>query len=269
MADLSDVEIAVASYVTAAVYPQGVQAPAAIGAVCRIYRGWPIPAGLNADLAAGIVNVTISPDTGMGRTTTRYAPVWSGTAEVPTISATVQDTSVTVNGTVCTGIAVGLIIDQKTYAYRPQAQDSLQTIAAALATEIQVDRIAFLSGARISVPGANTIIARVIADSTSSQEIRRQQREIRVVSWSPTPTLRDITSSTIDEVLTGQSFINLSDGTQARLSYNGTQVFDQSQNALLYRRDLIYTTEYPTMISVTGAGMLFGSLMINTDTLTV
>jgi hypothetical protein len=269
MADISDVEVAVASYVTAAVYPQGAQEPAAIGTVCRIYRGWPIPAGLNADLTSGVVNVTVSPDTGMGRTTTRYAPIWSGVAQSPTLSTTVQETSVTVSGTVTTGIAIGLIVDQKTYAYRPQVQDSLQTIAAALASAIRIDRIALLSGACISVPGANSIVARVVADSTSTQEIRRQEREIRIISWCPTPTLRDITSSIIDSTLAGLSFINLADGTQARLSYNGTQVFDQSQNALLYRRDLIYTTEYPTMITVTAPGMLFGSLVINADTLTV
>ena len=36
-------------------------------------------------------------------------------------------------------------------------------------------------------------------------------------------------------------FMPLADGTDAWVRYAGTTVFDQSQDALLYRRDLLYT----------------------------
>jgi hypothetical protein len=45
--------------------------------------------------------------------------------------------------------------------------------------------------------------------------------------------------------------------------YAGTTVFDQSQNARLYRRDLLYSVEYPTIISDTQPSMLFGDLVLN------
>ena len=42
-------------------------------------------------------------------------------------------------------------------------------------------------------------------------------------------------------------FITLADGSMGKLTYAGTTVFDQSQDALLYRRDLLYQVEYPTI----------------------
>ena len=61
-------------------------------------------------------------------------------------------------------------------------------------------------------------------------------------------------------------FIDLSDGTQGRLTYAGTTVFDQSQDALLYRRDLIYSVEYATTLSANQPAMLFGQIDINAAT---
>ena len=40
-------------------------------------------------------------------------------------------------------------------------------------------------------------------------------------------------------------------------------VFDQSQDALLYRRDLLYRIEYPTTINELLPSMLFGDLILN------
>ena len=45
-------------------------------------------------------------------------------------------------------------------------------------------------------------------------------------------------------------FLLLPDASQARIMYHNTAGYDQSQNALLYRRDLIYTVEYPSVTTV-------------------
>src|SRR5437868_5530279 len=63
MADLSDVESGIVREVIGALYPNGPSQASAVGAACRVYRGWPSPATLNSDLAGGIVNVTIVPAT--------------------------------------------------------------------------------------------------------------------------------------------------------------------------------------------------------------
>ena len=77
MADISDVEQAVTDAVTAILYPTDSAHPSVIGALCRVYRGWPNSATLNTDLNAGAVNVTIGSDNDSGRITTRYLPEWT------------------------------------------------------------------------------------------------------------------------------------------------------------------------------------------------
>jgi hypothetical protein len=270
MADLVDVEIALVGCVSGGIYPQGTNASSVLGIDCKIYRGWPIPAALNADLAAGDVNISISPDASQGRTTTRYIPKWVMTVPAATLTATVTGRTVTLTGAVTTGVAVGICIDHaKTYVYRPQAQDNTAMIAANLAAQITPDCMALVAGSTISLPEATFVQARVVPDGVGTQEIRRQEREVRVIAWCPTPLLRDQVTAAIDASLANQSFITLGDGTSARLEYHGTQVFDQSQNALLYRRDLIYKAEYASVATISGPGMLFGSLLMDADSLTV
>jgi hypothetical protein len=97
-------------------------------------------------------------------------------------------------------------------------------------------------------------------------EVRRQVQSFRIICWCPTPLLRDAVSSAIDLSLATIRFITLSDGTAARLIFSSSTVFDQSQDAILYRRDLIYSVEYATTLSALQPSMLFGSLDLNTAT---
>ncbi len=60
-------------------------------------------------------------------------------------------------------------------------------------------------------------------------------------------------------------FLLLPDATQARIIYHNTAGYDQSQNALLYRRDLIYTVEYPTVTTAQQPSMLFGASDLNSN----
>jgi hypothetical protein len=85
-----------------------------------------------------------------------------------------------------------------------------------------------------------------------------------VTCWCPTPATRDATAAAIDQSLSGQRFLPLADGTNGRLIYASTTVFDQSQNARLYRRDLTYSVEYATIVSSSLPAMLFGDLVLNT-----
>ena len=76
--------------------------------------------------------------------------------------------------------------------------------------------------------------------------------------------MRDRAVAAIDHSLVHQGFILLPDTTKARIIYKGTSVYDQAQNSLLYRRDLIYTVEYPTTVTELIPAMLFGDLSLNT-----
>lgn len=58
--------------------------------------------------------------------------------------------------------------------------------------------------------------------------------------------------------MSGIDWLPLADGTVGRLLYHGTVETDESENANLYRRNLVYTVEYPTTLRMSGAQMLFG-----------
>jgi hypothetical protein len=103
----------------------------------------------------------------------------------------------------------------------------------------------------------------VVADTPVQRELRRQEQDFRISCWCPTPASRDAAAAAIDQSLSGMRFIVLSDNSQGRMIYCGTAVFDQSQNASMYRRDLMYSVEYATTVSASQPAMLFGNLMLN------
>ena len=263
MADQSDVEVALVNVVSTALYPNGTSEASIPGPDCRIYRGWPNSAALDADLAAGKINVTIFPGGGTCHTTTRYAERWAGAAAQSTLTVAVDGTSVTFGGTANVGHIAGILVDGTSYAYRTQSGDTPQSVAANLASMARGDSIVHLSYSTLTIAGAGNLLARVVADAQVQQEVRRQEQGFRVTCWCPTPATRDAVASAVDQALSTQRFIALSDGTSGRLTYAGNTVFDQSQNARLYRRDLTYNVEYPTIVSSTHPAMLFGDLVLN------
>jgi hypothetical protein len=268
MADQSDVEIALVNVVAAALYPNSTDQASVPGPECRIYRGWPNSASLDADLAAGKINVTVFPGGGESRSTTRYAEHWMGDPPRPTLTAIVDGTTVTFGGTADVGQIAGILVSGVGYAYRTKAGDTPQLVAANLAMMARDKSIVRLSGATLTIAGASDLLVRVVADAEVLQEVRRQEQGFRITCWCPTPAMRDATATAVDQAMSGQHFLALADGTSGRLTYTGTTVFDQSQNARLYRRDLNYNVEYPTILSSANPAMLFGDLVLNTASIT-
>jgi hypothetical protein len=263
MADLSEVEQAIADSVTSSLYPEGSTQASVVGVLCRVYRGWPNAATLNSDLSSGVVNVTIAPDNESGRTTTRYLPGWTYIPAQPGTTATASGSTVTIGGTPAVGDVVGALVDGSAYAYRIQSGDGIDLIAANLALLIQAKQVVSVQGSTITIPGAFSVIARAVCDCSSSFESRRQEKDLRVVCWCPSPTTRDAVAGAIDAAVDQNAFLALADGTSARITYRNTSSYDQAQNALLYRRDLLYTAEYPTVTILELPSMIFGAAAIN------
>jgi hypothetical protein len=263
MADISDVEEAIAESVTSSLYPEGSSQSSVVGVLCRVYRGWPNAATLNSDLSAGVVNVTITTDNDAGHTTTRYLPKWHYTPVRPGTTATGTGSNVTIGGAPAIGDVVGALVDGVPFVYRIQSGDSADLIASNLAALIQADRIVSVQGATITIPGAGTVVARAVADCPSSFESRRQEKDVRVACWCPSPSVRDTVAAAIDAAMNQVSFLALADSTNARITYKNTASHDQAQNALLYRRDLVYVAEYPTVTVLTQPSMIFGAASIN------
>jgi hypothetical protein len=271
MADASDVETALVALSSSALYPNGINERSIPGPDCRIYRGWPNSAALDADLAAGRINVTIFPVPGHARTTTRFTQIRSGSLTSPTLTTSVSGSSVTFGGTATPGQVAGVLVGGRSgqsYAYRTRAGDSPALVAANLAALARATAIVQLSGPTLTIPGSDTLIARVVADGSAQQEIRRQEQDFRVTCWCPTPTSRDAAAIAIDLALAQLTFITLADGSMGKLTYAGMTVFDKSEDALLYRRDLLYCVEYPTIINTLQSAMLFGELLLNAVSVT-
>lgn len=263
MADQADVETALVAAIAAAIYPNGATAASVLGqsaATCRVYRGWPATASLNADLADGIVNVSVFPS-GPPRNTTRYPAQWTVTAAVaPTLSIVVRHNIVTFTGTPAAGQMAGVAVDGTTFVYLVQPGDTAALIAASLAAQITAaGYFVQNSNAILAVPGAASLLARIEQAQSAFRETRRQMQPFRVSCWCPDPYLRDLTARTIDGAMANTSFLSLADGTSARITLEGGATIDQMENAHLYRRDLIYSADYATILTAAQPAMVFGT----------
>lgn len=250
MADIIDVQNALCAAVTQTLYPNGAGQPSLIGAPLNIYAGWPQDAALNADLAAGIVDVSVFP-TQTERNTTRY-PRYDAqdlVINTPTLALSINGQQVTVGGAMPTVFfAQNAVIKAggAPYVYATQATDTLTSIATALAALIPG---ATSAGAVVTVPAGAVVSAALIGTvGTRIAELRRQERIFMITVWAPTAALRNAAASAIDAALADTRFLTLADSSAARLIYQGSPATDVFQRANLYRRDLNYLVEYATTL---------------------
>jgi len=260
MADQSDVETALVALVAESLYPQGTEAPSVPGPVCRVYRGWPLPAALEADLAGRRVNIAIAPVEASLRLTTRFSEEWvQSTTIAPRLCAKVLGECVHFSGTADPGQLAGVLVDGGTFVYRTEAGDTPELVAAQLAAQIREQRLVFYADAVLSMPGAARVIARVVADQLAWRETRRQMQDFRIACFCPDPATRDTTAATIGIALAAHRFIDLPDGSVGRLLHTGGATLDRAENALLYRRDLLCGVKYATTETIKQPSMLFGN----------
>ncbi len=263
MADLSDVETALVGAAGVALYPAGPGAPSVTGAGVRIYRGWPSTGSLDADLASGIVNVSVFAVADDTRITTRWGVQFAVTPTAPALTVSVAGTTVTFGGLASAGQLAGILVDAGAYAYRTQAGDSPSLVAAVLGDAIRAVRPCLTAGSTVSVQGAAKVVGRVTADAGVLSEWQRQEQGFRITVWAPDPSTRDVVSGALSRGLAQLAFLDLADGTAGRLRYRRTASHDDDRAARLYRRDLLFNVEYGTTISSAEPSMLFGDLEIN------
>lgn len=271
MADQADVENALTAAVANALYPGGTAAPSALGMQCRVYRGAPAAPALDADLSAGNLQVTVLAQNGAVRNVTRYPRRWVPVVPVSQVlQVAVTGLSATFSGVCAVGQLAGVMVNGTSFAYAVQASDSPATVASNLAALLRAAGwIVAYSEATIGVPAAAAFTARVVSGAGALQEVKRQAQEFGITLWCPDPATRDAASALIDPALASSNFLPLADGSAARLRYAGTTTQDNAADAVLYRRDLIYSAEYPTTLSQVTPAMLFGTATVITDTVTV
>ena len=263
MADLSDVENALVSGIIDILYPKGIAETSVAGVTCRVYRGWPAPTALNADLAAGVVNVTVFPSTKAEELPDPYFDMAHSHVVFGGLTSTVTGHGFTLGGEARQNQIIGVLVDGMPYIHEILSTDTADIVAASLAALIRRDRDVSLSYATLTVPGARSLQTRVVTKGVVSHGLRRQRREMVISCWCPGPLTRDEVGKAVDAGLARQAFISLADDTKAHLRYASTHVYDQSQSALLYKRDICYKCEYTTISNAMTPVMLFGDIIHN------
>lgn len=245
MSDLSDVETTLVNLVASAVYPNGTSQPSIANCNVRVYRGWPNPTNLDADLAAGNVNINIVASPGMERNTTRFPIDWqTESINTPTLTLTVSGNTVIVGGTNSLIPTTAMVInDNVGYAYSVQSGDTLAYIATQIASLIEG---ATVTGETITIGFPVNLKANLSVTGISVQEVKRQERGFRIMIYAPSDAIRNIIASAVDLYLASNYSIVMSDGFYARLKYHSTIQGDQFEKANNFKRDLIYLVDYAT-----------------------
>jgi hypothetical protein len=217
----------------------------------KLFRGWPVSADLDADLTAGLANISIFPPPGLERNTTRYPRQKSRLAKpVHTLTANVSGNTITVGGTVATPQNVIALCGTKfAFPYSVQANDTLATIATNLAALIATQFPGTsATGTTINVAGNPGILrARIASTAQVATEQSLQEKTYWITCWCPTPAMRDILAPAIDVALKQLNFMVVgTEQSRARIRYARSNTSDEGQKVQIYRRDLVYTVEFGT-----------------------
>ena len=257
MADQSDVEAALVAAIGAALKQGG-----GVGPV-RVYRGWPVSAGLAADMAAGVANISVYPTAEPIRYLPPFPGEWALEERAPTLVAHVHRDTVVFSGEPCAGDVVGLVVDGVGIRYAVVPGDTARDVAGGIAAALRAGRPAYRLNARVLVPGAVTVRAHVVRNAVVVRELRRQEQQFRLALWCPSPMVRDTLAAAVDGSLASVRFLPVVDGSFARITRCGGSTIDQGSEAELYRRDLVYSLEYATTEVTPLPRMVLGSLDVN------
>jgi hypothetical protein len=261
MATISDLRAAIAQAVGGMLYPAGILAgtnpPSPVaGCPVRVYQGWPEREAIDADMAAGIVDVTVNVLPGSVNTT-RY-PVVDVPISIspPTLAWEVEGTTATLSGTLSTPQNVGLLVDRQAFIYAVQPTDTLDSIVAALAALINAVQPASVAGPVMSIPGSHAIIGRAGGVATTLREVGRQRVSVQILVWAPSEALRNAAGGAIEPALRGLRRIGLADQSIAMIWFGEVDDNDDAAKSDIYRRTLRLSAEYASTIVSTAAQIL-------------
>jgi hypothetical protein len=265
--DIEAVRLALIADIKAALLPNGDGQPGISGTAIKVFSGWPGSASLNADLAINTTYVSVVPQ-GDGRNTTRY-PVGQRVLvpAAPTLTVSVAAQLVTIGGTVSVPQNVGLLINGKSYVYAVLTGDTLATIATSLAALVAVDISGTTATGPVITVGSTGRIktARVGASATMGSEVRRQERQVLITVWAPTPALRDQIGAALNIALAQIKFLSLPYGYGGRLIWARDNQIDRTQKQTIYCWDFSYLVEYPTVVISQAAQVLFPITNLTTE----
>jgi hypothetical protein len=232
-----------------------------VSAPIRAYRGWPMDTQLQTDLKAGTTNISIFSAPALARDTTRFLRMMTEqtASQAPvTMTATMTNNIVTFAGTGSASEVIGIADIHHGYAYRLSDMDTPTTVAAVFAANIPS---ATSSGPTLTINTSNVVSVAYSADITTLTEVHRQLQIVRVSVWTPTTTLRDQICSILDPAIMWYDRIVFAENSISGPIRNaGTHVDDIVGVEFMWRRDLLYHIEYPTMYKRIETPMVLGEI---------
>ena len=244
MADISDVVNAIAQLCEDAIYPNGSSSPSVAGVDVNIITGWPLNENLLRRMEAGKATVSVFP-TNQERNITKLQRIpFFVSQQDSTTTATVSLNTVTLGGTVDVGKAVVVILNKVAYGHLIETGDTLGSIASSLAADIPG---ATALGAVITITGVIELDAKTTSIVTSGTEVGRQERVVSIMIWAPTPEIRIALGSAITVFFQEKIRIDVGD-ISANIVYKNSREDDSVQEGRVYRRDVNYTINYPTIL---------------------
>jgi hypothetical protein len=254
MADEADAGNALVALIAAAVYPNGTSQPSALGAPASIMRGWPVPTVLDQAMSIGQVVISVFGQNGTEKNVTRFSRDWAQLIPaVETVTTTVVDNVLMLGGTVQTPQNVAVIVgdyppSKISAIYPVQPGDTLATIATGIASLLTAQGVTVSTAGPVLTFAPNArVVARAGGYGTIVRELKRQERCFTITVWCNSPAQRDQVSPIIDIALARPENLRFADGTVGRLLYERTLVLDERQTVEIYRRDIQYRVEYPTI----------------------
>lgn len=233
-----------------------------LGSQFRLMRGWPVDATLNADLAAGITNISVFAQPG-ARNTTRFLRQMQQqvvTVPTPSMTATLSNNVITFSGGGSTNELIGITCNagQDGYAYQLQATDTPSSVASLFASVLPN---CTASGATLTFDNHAKVGITIGCNVTVAKEVHRSDQTWRITVWAPTTDLRDSFCALIDANLQNIDRLYFTDGSVSGPIINaGTYVEDITEKENLWRRCLLICVEYPVDVMLTVPVMVMGEV---------
>jgi hypothetical protein len=261
MATISDLRAAISQIVGGILYPAGVPAgttaasPVA-GCPVRVFQGWPERQAIDADMAAGIADISayIKP----GSTNTSRYPVVDVPISItaPTLVWSVTGQTATLSGEVSTRQNVGLLVDHRAYIYAVQPADTLASVASVLAEMIEAVQPASAAGAVVTIPGSRSIVGRAGGVGTTIREVGREKVIAQIEIWASSEAQRNLIGGAVEPRLRDLRRLPLADQSIAVIWL--AQVYDTDELAKsgIYRRTIALNAEYASTVTSTASQVL-------------
>lgn len=258
MADSLDVGFAIRDAIVAAIYPTGM-----VGDVpqvpVKVYPGWPLAADLEEDLRPGAgvplarhISIFATPSE---RNVTRHEDrTYDQPRPVKTYAVAVAGLTATVTGQAPEPYRpqnLALFVNGRAYLHQATAGQTPALIAAALHALVAVDHPgATVLGAVITLPSTARVgPGRVGVIGATLEEVRRVEKVFDVIAWAESGPACSELVKLFDAKLSRYRYLDLPDGSRARIVYQGSRDDPTAERQRVYKRHLSYRTEFATTIA--------------------